>query len=107
MVRNATGVEKYNRLTDSNGWVRWMVVTEYVDQNVSGSTVRTYHTPHEVEVSYDGFTFSNNPRSVDMDTTTTEIFISDQNAPEFPVLLVPVLFVLALNIGRRFYTSGR
>jgi len=102
MVMNATSVEKYNKTTDSNGWVKWMTVTEYVDQNVSGSTVRTHHTPHEVEVSYDGFTFSNNPRDVDMDTTKTEIFVADQSVPEFPVLIVPVLFVLLINIGRRF-----
>ncbi|MFO7992507.1 MAG: right-handed parallel beta-helix repeat-containing protein [Thermoplasmata archaeon] len=101
VVRNESSVEKYNRLTNVDGVVKWMVVTEYVDQNVSGSTIRTYHTPHEVEVTYGGFTFSNNPRSVDMDSSKTEVFVSNEFIPEFTTILLPILFILFINIFYR------
>jgi parallel beta-helix repeat protein len=37
-------------LTDSNGYLRWLTVTEYFEQDTTGDTIgeRTYHTPHQI-----------------------------------------------------------
>ncbi|UCE38148.1 MAG: right-handed parallel beta-helix repeat-containing protein, partial [Thermoplasmata archaeon] len=47
IVRNATGVVVFDRLTDTEGYCKWIVVTEYIEN----LEYTDYHTPHNVTAS--------------------------------------------------------
>ena len=94
---NANGTYDRNFSTDSNGYVKWIELTEYVDQNVSGHTDRTYYTPYNITVNYTGLTFIDNPRDTDMNTSKTEVFTATMPVPEFRGILIPVLFTAVLG----------
>ncbi|UCG68788.1 MAG: hypothetical protein JSV09_13465 [Thermoplasmata archaeon] len=46
--RNSLPAQKHK--TDSEGWARWIVVTEYVEKDTNGDTIgeKTYYTPHKI-----------------------------------------------------------
>ncbi|MFQ5883868.1 MAG: DUF835 domain-containing protein, partial [Thermoplasmata archaeon] len=58
------------KLTDSDGWVRWLVVTY---ESFDGPGNATF-TAVELNVSLAGYNITDNPRSVDMSTSHTEEF---------------------------------
>jgi hypothetical protein len=96
---NGNGTYDKNFTTDSNGYVKWIVLTEYRRNN---DTV-IYYTPYNITVNYTGLTFVNDPRNSTMNTSKTEVFTATTPFPEFGNLLVPVIFVIALSVlfGRR------
>lgn len=51
-VRNATGIGIFEGFTDLSGYARWIIVTEYLENNIK----RWYHTAHNV-TSYNGANF--------------------------------------------------
>ncbi len=107
---NENGTYDRNFTTDSNGYVRWIVLTEYVSENVSGKyTNTTYYTPYNISVNYSGLTFTNNPRNSTINESKTEVFRATTPVPEFPSVLVPVLFVvvIAFFFGKRKSRAGR
>lgn len=52
MVRNMTNTEVYNGVTSSDGWLKWIPCTEYVQTQSS----TTYHTPYNITVIKEGYT---------------------------------------------------
>ncbi len=89
---NENGTYDKNFSTDLDGYVRWIVLTEYW-QN---STTKIYYTPYNITVNYTGLTFINNPRDTEMNTSKTEIFTATTPVPEFGSLLVPIIFATLL-----------
>jgi parallel beta-helix repeat protein len=77
---NSLPVQKYR--TDTQGYARWLVETEYMEQDVNGDTIgeKTYHTPHKITAWNEtmlGFTETNMNESKEvnivMDTPFYEI----------------------------------
>ena len=62
---NENGTYDKNFSTDLNGYVKWIVVTEYWRNN---DTI-IYYTPYNISVNYSGLNFSNNPRDTNMNTS--------------------------------------
>ncbi|UCE74672.1 MAG: hypothetical protein JSV56_02945, partial [Methanomassiliicoccales archaeon] len=60
-INDTYGNELYNPTTDGQGWSRWNVVTEYIEQDSDGDFTgeKTYYTPHNVSALESGrFGFS-------------------------------------------------
>ena len=84
---NANGTYDENFTTGPDGWVRWIVVTEYVQSSM------TYYTPHTVSVESGSRVFENNPREVIMNDSRDEPFNEIPFTSEWllPLLLVALL----------------
>lgn len=91
---NENGTFDENFTTNLEGYVRWIVLTEYW-QN---STTRINYTPHNLNVTYSGLTFINNPRDSTMDQFKTEVFTATTPVPEFPSIVFLVTIILAVVI---------
>jgi len=95
---NSNGTYDENFTTGADGYVRWIVVTEYW-QN---STAIINYTPHNISVSYSGLTFINNPREVWINNSRTESFTATAVVPELSVWSAAGAVVLvAVLAGRR------
>ncbi len=96
---NENGTYDRNFTTNNDGYVRWIVLTEYW-QN---STTKIYYTPYNITVNYTGLDFVDNPRESDVNESKTEVFRATTPVPEFGNVWVPVLFVvvIAFVYGRR------
>lgn len=51
VVKNKTDAVVFDGYTDANGYVKWINVTEYVENR----TRKIFHTPHNITVSKDGY----------------------------------------------------
>ncbi|UCE37401.1 MAG: right-handed parallel beta-helix repeat-containing protein [Thermoplasmata archaeon] len=47
---NLNGSYDQTFITDSNGQIRWLTITEYIEQDTDGNNIgeKTYHTPHKI-----------------------------------------------------------
>ncbi len=47
---NVNGSYNETFTTDANGYLRWLTVTEYIEQDTDGDTIgeKTFHTPHNI-----------------------------------------------------------
>ncbi|MHA2055398.1 MAG: NosD domain-containing protein, partial [Candidatus Hodarchaeales archaeon] len=47
---NVNGSYNQTLITDVNGYLRWIPVTEYIEQDTNGNTIgeKTYYTPHKI-----------------------------------------------------------
>jgi len=79
--------------TDSEGMARWIPVT---DRIYKGSNIATENTTR-VEVKYNGFTFTENPRDVNMSNSHTEIFSAEQLAQPTTLTLTATPSVLTAD----------
>ena len=70
---NANGTYDRNFTTDENGYVKWIVLTDYW-QN---STTTINYSDYTVSVSYPGVSFIDNNRSVKMNISKTEYFTAE------------------------------
>ena len=101
---NENGTYDENFSTDGNGYVRWIVLTEYTQTDKNGDEDGTdpgeivYYTPYNITVNYTGLNFSNNPRDSDMNTSKTEVFTATSPVPEFGNIMVPLLITITLCI---------
>ncbi len=50
-VYDSIGTKVYNGTTDTSGYRKWIGATEYIEN----STVKVYHTPHNITVSKSGY----------------------------------------------------
>jgi hypothetical protein len=91
---NSNGTYDRNFSTDNDGYVKWIVLTEYW-QN---STTKIYYTPYNISVSYGDLNFSNNPRNSTVNESKTEIFIADGPLPEFENIIIPLIITITLCI---------
>ena len=91
---NANGNYDSNFSTDSNGYVRWIVLKEYW-QN---STTKIYYTPYNITVNYSGLTFIDNPRNSTINQSKTEVFTATTPVTEFPSIIFGVLGALLIAI---------
>ncbi len=90
---NANGTYDKNFTTDGNGYIKWIVLTEYW----ANKTTKISYTPYNITVNYTGLTFIDNPRDTDMNTSKTEVFRATTPVPEFRGILIPVLFTAVLG----------
>ncbi len=91
---NENGTYDKNFSTDSNGYVKWIVLTEYWQNN----TTKIYYTPYNITVNYTGLNFSDNPRDTNMNASKTEIFTATTSVPEFPSIVYGVLGALLITV---------
>ncbi len=96
---NENGTYDRNFSTDGNGYVKWIVLTEYWRNN---NTI-IYYTPYNISVNYTGLDFVNNPRDVDMNVSKTEIFTATTPVPEFenPLIALLITVFMAVVIVRK------
>ncbi len=92
---NENGTYDRNFSTYLDGYVKWIVLTEYW-QN---STTKIYYTPYNITVNYTGLTFINNPRDTEMNTSKTEIFTATTPVPEFNSIIIPVILAIAVAVA--------
>ncbi len=92
---NPNGTYDKNFTTDNDGYVRWIVLTEYW-QN---TTTKIYYTPYNITVNYSGLTFIDNPRNSTINQSKTEVFIATTPVPEFQSIMVWVLGALLIVMG--------
>ena len=92
---NGNGAYDKNFSTDNNGYVKWIVVTEFWRNN---DTV-IYYTPYNITVNYSGLNFTNNPRDTNMNMSKTEIFTATTPVPEFDSIVIPVMIALFIGWG--------
>ena len=110
---NDNGTYDENFTTDGNGYVRWIVLTEYTqtdkngdeDGNDPGEIV--YYTPYNITVSYDNLNFTDNPRESEINRSKTEVFRATSALPEFGSVWVAVIFVMLLVVVRRALSRNR
>ncbi len=91
---NENGTYDENFTTDSNGYVRWIVIKEYWRNN---DTI-IYYTPYNITVNYSDLTFINNPRDTDMNVSKTEVFTATTPVPEFDSIFIPLIITITLII---------
>lgn len=91
---NDNGTYDENYSTNLNGYVRWIVLKEYLQT----SSTKVDYTPHNITVDYTGLTFLNNPRDSTMDQSKTEVFTATTTVPEFPSIVFPVTIILVVVI---------
>ncbi len=91
---NENGTYDENFSTDNNGYVRWIIVTEYWRNN--NTTI--YYTPYNITVNYTGLNFSDNPRDTNMNTSKTEVFTATTSVSEFPSIVYGVLGALLITV---------
>ncbi len=93
---NENGTYDRNFTTDLNGYVRWIILSEYWQKN---STAKLYYTPYNITVNYTGLTFRNNPRNSTINTSKTEIFTATTPVPEFHSIIFPVIFAIVITVA--------
>ena len=91
---NENGTYDKNFSTDSNGYVKWIVVTEYWRNN---DTI-IYYTPYNITVNYSGLTFINNPRNSTINESKTEVFTATTPVPEFENIIIPLIITITVCI---------
>ena len=91
---NENGTYDKNFSTNSNGYVKWIVVTEYWRNN---DTI-IYYTPYNINVSYGNLNFTDNPRNSTINESKTEVFIADGPLPEFENIIIPLIITITLCI---------
>ncbi len=90
---NPNGTYDKNFTTDNNGYVRWIVLTEYW----ANSTTKIYYTPYNITVNYSNLKFIDNPRNSTINQSKTEVFISTTPLPEFPSVVFSVWGALLIT----------
>jgi len=91
---NENGTYDRNFTTDSNGYIKWIVLTEYWQNN----TTKIYYTPYNLTVNYTGLTFTDNPRDTDMNRSKTEVFTATTPVPEFNSIIIPIILTIMVFI---------
>jgi len=84
---NANGTYDRNFTTDKNGYVKWIVLTDYW-QN---STTTINYSDYTVSVSYPGVSFIDNNRSVKMNISKTEYFTATTEADTDPPIISNII----------------
>ena len=92
---NENGTYDQNFTTNNDGYVRWIVLTEYWEN----STTNISYTPYNITVNYTGLTFNNNPRDTNMNTSRTEVFTANEAVPEFNSIIFPLIFVIFVSVS--------
>jgi len=90
---NENGTYDKNFTTDGNGYVKWIVLTEYW----ANKTTKIYYGPYNITVNYTGLTFTDNPRNSTINESKTEVFTATTSVPEFANVAVPVIISVALS----------
>ncbi len=80
IIRNATGVLRYNVTTGPDGSIRNMILTEYL----TTSNNITYHAPYSLNVTKSGFCGFNTTLSME-GTTEVKAVLDDETAPEITI----------------------
>lgn len=102
---NVNGTYDENFTTKSQGYVRWVPVTEYYQTDNNGdddgndSGEKILYTPYLVNASAPGYYDGSNETGMG---GSKVVLIKLTAVPEFSVLIIPVLFVLLINISKRF-----
>ena len=91
---NENGTYDRNFTTDVNGYVKWIVVTEYWRNNDTW----IYYTPYNITVNYSGLTFINNPRNSTVNESKTEVFTATTPVPEFNSIIIPIILTITVFI---------
>lgn len=76
---------------NSEGLISWILITDriiYEDSETDNITT--------IEVSYNDFTFNNNPRNVSMENSHRERFQSNEEITEFNSLIIPIISLIAV-----------
>ena len=106
VVDNENGTFDENFTTGADGYVRWIVLTERI-QNLSGNIS---FNPYVINVTHfdptaGWVTFPDNPRNIPINGTLFEIrtenYKSFEAIPEFLDILIPVIATVAIFIGFR------
>ena len=103
---NSNGTYDKNFSTDGNGYVKWIVLTEYWQNN----TTKIYYRPYNITVNYTGLTFIDNPRNSTINTSKTEVFTATTPVPEFESIIIPLFItitvcILFINRQKTFYNT--
>lgn len=107
---NSNGTYDDNFTTGTDGYKRWVVVPEYYQTDNNGDSdgddpgEKILYTPYDVDASATGYI--DNTNQTDMGESKV-VLVELSSVPEFSTILLPVLFILLINIGRKFYSSGR
>jgi hypothetical protein len=100
IMDNENGTYDMNFTTGSDGYVRWIVLTERI-QNLSGNIT---FNPYWIEVSYwdpvvGWVNFFDNPRNISVNGSLfeirNEIFTTPDIIPEFSGILIPLMATIA------------
>ncbi|WP_455392340.1 PKD domain-containing protein [[Eubacterium] cellulosolvens] len=94
IVDNENGSWKQNYTTDSHGWVRWLVGTEFYETE----TVRTNLTPHTISAKK--FGFETNLTKTQLSSSKTINIILNRTIPLLPDL-VPIRITFSNDYPRR------
>ena len=78
---NANGSYELNTVTDENGWLHWVVCTEFIETN----NTRAYFTPHNISARK--FGFRGNTTTLIMNSSKTIKLILNRTIPYLPDLI--------------------